>query len=270
MAPAASRNRQAMSSPDPSRPSQPLVRLDGVGKTFRLGEVAVEALRDVSIAVRPGELLALVGPSGSGKSTLADVLFRFRDPDAGSVHLDGTDVTTVPPDAVRARLGGVPQDPHVFTGDVRQNLRPARPGAGDDELWAVLRRVRMAAEVEAMGGLGADVGTRGARLSGGMRRRLALARALLADPQVVVLDEPTTHLDPDTRDAVLADLLAATEGRSTILITHDLAGLDRLDGIVVLVDGAVAQRGTHAELAGRPGWYRRAVTATQALGPPAT
>ncbi|GAA1122681.1 thiol reductant ABC exporter subunit CydC [Nocardiopsis composta] len=218
------------------------------------------ALRGVDIDVRPGEKVAVLGPSGAGKSTLAAVLFRFRDPDRGTVELGGADITDYPRDEVRRAVGGVPQDPHVFTSTLRENLRLARPEAGDGELWAALRRARLADDVEAMPeGLDTEVGVHGARLSGGMRQRLALARALLAAPRVLVLDEPTAHLDPDTRDAVVADLLDAAEGCSTLLITHDLAGLDRVDRVYVLAEGRVLQQGSPAELAARDGWYRDAL-----------
>jgi ATP-binding cassette subfamily C protein CydC len=152
----------------------------------------------------------------------------------------------------------MPQDSHLFASTVRENLRLARPDATDAELCAVLARVGLDPAL-----LDSEAGTHGTRLSGGMRRRLALARALLvpatgeAGP-LLVLDEPTTHLDPGTRAAVLDDLLAATAGRSLILITHDLEALDRMDEVVVLVDGRVRQRGNAAELRRRPGWYRRA------------
>jgi ATP-binding cassette subfamily C protein CydC len=119
-------------------------------------------------------------------------------------------------------------------------------------------------------GLGTDVGQQGARLSGGMRQRLALARALLADPAVLVLDEPTTHLDPETRDAVLDDVLAATEGRTLLMITHDTARLDRFDAVVVLDSGRVLQRGTHAELVAQPGWYRAAAVLSAGTSPTGT
>ena len=207
------------------------------------------ALDGLDLDLHPGRRVAVVGPSGAGKSTLAEVLFRFRDPDGGTVHLDGIDVACRDPDDTRRVLSGMPQDPHVFAASLRDNLLLARPGATDDELWDVLRRVRLADDVAVLpDGLGTEVGPQGARLSGGMRGRLALARALLADPEVLVLDEPTTHLDPDTRDAVLDDILAATAGRTVLLVTHDLSHLDRFDEVAVVVGGRVVQRGAHAEL----------------------
>ncbi len=221
------------------------------GLRVRYGPDEPWALDGVDLDVSPGQRVAVVGPSGSGKSTLAAVLFRFRDPDAGTVHLDGADLTALPTDTVRARVTGMPQDPHLFTSTVRENLRLARPDATDTDLRAVLAQVGLDPAL-----LDTDVGVRGARLSGGMRRRLALARALLvpaageAGP-LLVLDEPTTHLDPDTRAAVLDDLLAATAGRSLLLITHDLEALDRMDEVVVLVEGRVRERGTPAELRDR-------------------
>ncbi|WP_232668383.1 thiol reductant ABC exporter subunit CydC [Pseudonocardia sp. TRM90224] len=212
------------------RTADPGLRIRGL--RVRYGPDEPWALDGLDLDVAPGRRIAIVGASGAGKSTLADVLFRFRDPDAGSVHLDGMDLTGLAPDDVRALVSGMPQDPHLFTGTVRQNLLLARPDAGDDELSDVLRRVRLGVD----GGIDLDteVGTHGGRLSGGMRQRVALARALLADPRLLVLDEPTTHLDPDTRDAVLDDILTATAGRSLILITHDPAGLDRLDEVITL------------------------------------
>jgi ATP-binding cassette subfamily C protein CydC len=238
--------------------ARPRLREDGLRISdlrVRYGPDEPWALDGLDLDLAPGRRVAVVGPSGSGKTTLADVLLRFRDPDSGTVLLDGIDVTTQEPDVVRARVSGVPQDPHVFASTVRENLRLARPEATDQELWDVLERVRLAGDVRAADGLDTEVGAHGARLSGGMRQRIGLARALLVDPDLLVLDEPTTHLDPDTRDAVLDDLLAATMGRSMILITHDTARLDRLDQIVVVVGGRVVQRGTHAELSAKAGSY---------------
>lgn len=223
----------------------------------RYGPEEPWALDGVDLEIPAGQTVAVVGPSGAGKSTLASVLLRFRDPDGGRVEIGGVDITDYPADEVRRVVSGVPQDPHVFASTLRENLRLARPGAGDEELWAALGAVRLAGEVEAMPkGLDTQVGSHGMGLSGGMRQRLALARAVLAAPRVLVLDEPTAHLDPDTRDAVVADLLDAAEGFSTLLITHDLTGLDRVDRVIVVRDGRVIQSGTHAELMEQPGWYR--------------
>jgi len=225
----------------------------------RYGPQEPWALDGLDLDLHHGRRVAVVGPSGAGKSTLAEVLFRFRDPDGGTVHLDGIDVAGRDPDDTRRLLSGMPQDPHVFAASLRDNLLLARPKATDDELWDVLRRVRLADAVTVLpDGLDTEVGPQGARLSGGMRGRLALARALLADPEVLVLDEPTTHLDPDTRDAVLDDILAATTGRTVLLITHDLSQLDRFDEVAVVVGGRVVQRGAHADLIATEGWYRAA------------
>ncbi|MDT0302183.1 thiol reductant ABC exporter subunit CydC [Streptomonospora sp. DSM 45055] len=240
---------------------------DGAGSGLRVRSLSVRygpqepwALKGVDLELAPGSTVAVVGPSGAGKSTLAAVLLRFRDPDGGAVELDGADITRYDPDEVRGAVTGVPQDPHIFASTVRENLRLAAPGSDDDRLWEALGRARLADEVRAMPqGLDTEVGSHGMRLSGGMRQRLALARALLAAPRVLVLDEPTAHLDPETRDAVTDDLLTAAEGYSTLLITHDLAGLDRVDAVYVVADGEILQHGTHQELAEVDGWYARAL-----------
>jgi ATP-binding cassette subfamily C protein CydC len=248
--------RPAPDAPVPTDPAPLRVR----DLRVRYAETGPWALDGLDLDVPPGAHVAVVGPSGAGKSTLASVLFRFRDPGihggAGSVDLGGHDLLHRSPDAVRAAVSGVPQDPHVFDSTVRENLRLARPTATDDDLRAVLDRVRLDLELDDA------VGSHGRRLSGGMRQRLALARALLTEPALLVLDEPTAHLDPDTRDAVLDDLLAAARGRSTLLITHDLAGAARCDAVYVVVDGRVVEHGTPDELAGRDGWYRRATAVT--------
>jgi len=240
-----------------SGPAAPGLRVEDL--RVRYGPDEPWALDGLDLDLAPGRRVAVVGPSGAGKSTLAEVLFRFRDPDAGTVTLDGIDVAGVDPDDTRRALSGMPQDPHVFAASLRDNLLLARPRATDEELWDVLRRVRLADDVAVLpDGLRTEVGPQGARLSGGMRGRLALARALLADPEVLVLDEPTTHLDPDTRDAVLDDILAATAGRTVLLVTHDLSRLDRFDEVAVVVGGRVVQRGPHTELLAADGWYRAA------------
>lgn len=227
------------------------------GLRVRYGPEEPWALDGVDLEVPEGSTVAVIGPSGAGKSTLASVLLRFLDPDQGRVELGGADITAYPADEVRAVVSGVPQDPHVFASTLRENLLLADPEASDQELWEALSRVSLADEVRAMPrGLGTEVGTYGTGLSGGMVQRLALARAVLASPRVLVLDEPTAHLDAGTRDTVVLDLLDAAEGYSTLLITHDLTGLDRVDRIYVVREGRVLQSGSHDELLAQEGWYR--------------
>ncbi len=207
------------------------------------------ALRGVDLTLSPGRRVALVGPSGGGKTTLADVMVRFAPLDAGEVTIDGVPVERLAADEVRRVVGLVEQNPHLFDTTLAENLRVGRREADDDELAAVLDRVGLGDWLAGLPrGLATRVGPRGSRLSGGQRQRVAVARALLADFPILVLDEPAEHLDPAAADALAADLLRLTEGRATLLITHRLAGLERVEEIVVLDGGTVVERGTHAEL----------------------
>ncbi|WP_408050786.1 thiol reductant ABC exporter subunit CydD [Streptomyces sp. HO565] len=216
-----------------------------------------DALAGLDLTLAEGRRVAVVGPSGSGKTTLAQVLLRFLDPGAGSYTLAGTDAGALAGDDVRRLVGLCAQDAHLFDSSVRENLLLARKDATEPELRAALARARLLDWAESLpDGLDTLVGEHGARLSGGQRQRLALARALLADFPVLVLDEPAEHLDLPTADALTADLLAATEGRTTLLITHRLAGLDAVDEVIVLDEGRVVQRGTYAELAAVEGPLR--------------
>ncbi|MFH8896901.1 thiol reductant ABC exporter subunit CydD [Streptomyces coeruleorubidus] len=208
-----------------------------------------DALAGLDLTLEEGRRVAVVGPSGSGKTTLAQVLLRFLDADAGSYTLAGVDAYALHGDDVRQLVGLCAQDAHLFDSSLRENLLLARKDATEDELRAALGRARLLDWAAGLpGGLDTLVGEHGARLSGGQRQRLALARALLADFPVLVLDEPAEHLDLPTADALTADLLAATEGRTTLLITHRLAGLEAVDEVIVLDQGRVVQRGTYAEL----------------------
>ncbi|MFG2293166.1 thiol reductant ABC exporter subunit CydD [Streptomyces sp. NPDC048603] len=216
-----------------------------------------DALAGVDLTLEPGRRIAVVGPSGSGKTTLAQVLLRFLEPGAGSYTLGGTDARSLESDDVRRFVGLCAQDAHIFDSSVRENLRLARPGATEPELRAALAGARLLDWAEALpDGLDTLVGEHGERISGGQRQRLALARALLADFPVLVLDEPSEHLDTRTADALTADLLAATAGRTTVLITHRLAGLEQVDEVLVLEAGRVVQRGTYGELAAADGPLR--------------
>ncbi|RXS79147.1 thiol reductant ABC exporter subunit CydD [Streptomyces sp. TM32] len=221
------------------------------------------ALDGVGFTLRAGHRLAVVGPSGSGKTTLAQVLLRFLDQESGTYTLAGTEAREVDGDAVRRLVGLCAQDAHLFDSSLRENLRLARrdretPDGADQDLWDALGRARLADWVRGLpDGLDTMVGEHGARLSGGQRQRLALARALLADFPVLVLDEPAEHLDLATADALTADLLAATEGRTTVLITHRLTGLDAVDEVLVLDCGRIVQSGSPAELAAAEGPFRR-------------
>ncbi|MFF3174229.1 thiol reductant ABC exporter subunit CydD [Streptomyces sp. NPDC057900] len=219
------------------------------GLTARYAGAEQDALAGVDLTLEAGKRIAVVGPSGSGKTTLAQVLLRFLDARAGTYRIGGAEASALDGDTVRRFVGLCAQDAHIFDSSIRENLRLARTGATDAELRDALARARLLDWAEALpDGLDTLVGEHGARLSGGQRQRLALARALLADFPVLVLDEPAEHLDLPTADALTADLLAATRGRTTVLITHRLEGLDAVDEVVVLDAGAVVQRGPYAAL----------------------
>ncbi|WP_189931652.1 thiol reductant ABC exporter subunit CydD [Streptomyces aurantiogriseus] len=248
---------------EPERPRQaPASPLPLVvkGLTGRHAGQDRDALAGVDLTLAQGRRTAVVGPSGSGKTTLAQVLLRFLDAGAGSYTLGGVDAYALDSDDVRRLVGLCAQDAHLFDSSVRENLLLAKKDATEEELRDALARARLLEWADSLpDGLDTLVGEHGARLSGGQRQRLALARALLADFPVLILDEPAEHLDLATADALTADLLAATEGRTTLLITHRLAGLEAVDEVVVLDEGRVVQRGAYAELAAAEGPLRRMV-----------
>jgi ATP-binding cassette, subfamily B, bacterial len=219
-----------------------------------------EVLRDISFTAEPGQMVALVGPSGAGKTTITHLVARLYDATSGTVRVgDSTglhDVRDLTLQSLEDAVGYVTQDAHMFHDTIRENLRYARPEATDDEIWAALESAQIAPLVHAMpDGLDTVVGDRGYRLSGGERQRLAIARLLLKAPRIVVLDEATAHLDSESEYAVQRALDSALEGRTSLVIAHRLSTVRNADQILVVEDGRIVQRGTHAQLLAEGGTY---------------
>jgi len=261
--------------------AQPVTLLDRPGaRPFVLGAGRIEieglhhhygrgrgGLRGVGLTIAPGERVGLVGRSGAGKSTLVRLLLRFHDPEAGTIRIDGQDITHVTQDSLRRAIGMVQQDSALLHRSVMDNIRYGRPGASDGEVIAAARRaeahdfILALKDADGRTGYAARVGERGVKLSGGQRQRIAIARTILKDAPILVLDEATSALDSEVEAAIQTTLYGVMEGKTVIAIAHRLSTIARLDRIVVLDDGRVAEAGSHAELLARGGLYARFWTA---------
>jgi ATP-binding cassette subfamily C protein len=238
----------------PSADKVSLASLEEVASLDTRG--GAEVLHGISFRAEPGRTVALVGSSGAGKSTIAQLLPRLYDVDEGAVRIGGIDVRDLTADSLRATLGMVTQDGHLFHDTVRANLLLAAPTATEDELWDALRRSRLDDLVRSLpDGLETVVGERGYRLSGGERQRMTIARLLLARQRVVILDEATAHLDNTSEAAVQEALAEALEGRTAVVIAHRLSTVRAADQILVIEAGLVVERGTHDELLAAGGRY---------------
>jgi ATP-binding cassette, subfamily C, bacterial CydC len=247
---------------DPAQPLPPPVdctlELDRVG--FCYEPVGPPVLEDVTFVLEPGKRVAVVGPSGAGKSTLVSLILRFWDPSSGGIRLGAHDIRKYAQDDLRSLIGVVAQDTHVFNDTLRGNLLLARPEATDDELQRAVARAQLSELVERLpGGLDSPLGEQGLKLSGGERQRLSIARTLLKDAPLLVLDEPTANLDPLTERELLDAVYEVMRDRVTLVITHRLVRMEDMDEILVLDGGRVVERGTHEELLQTGGLYSHMV-----------
>jgi ATP-binding cassette subfamily B protein/subfamily B ATP-binding cassette protein MsbA len=218
------------------------------------------ALSDVELQVEAGQMVALVGPSGAGKTTLSNLVARFYDPTSGRVTLDGRDLRDYDVESFRLLLGIVEQDVFLFDGTIAQNIGYARRNATPEEIRAAAEAANATDFIDRMSaGMQTIIGERGVRLSGGQRQRLAIARAILADPKLLILDEATSNLDSDSEQMIQQSLATLMRGRTSFVIAHRLSTISRADLIVVIEHGRISQTGTHAELMSRGGKYRAMV-----------
>jgi ATP-binding cassette subfamily B protein len=260
----------------PDRPGARRVAVDQVhGRiefdhvTFSYPNAPVAALSDVSLVAQPGQVVALVGPSGAGKTTLCNLVARFYDPASGAVRLDGIDLRDIELESYRDLLGIVEQDVFLFDGTIRQNIAYANREASDEQIIAAAQRANAHEFIARMPeGYDALIGERGVKLSGGQRQRLSIARALLADPRILILDEATSNLDTQSEQLIQSALSDLFADRTTFVIAHRLSTVQHADLIVVLKDGRIAESGTHEQLMLLGGVYRDMIERQRAFVPP--
>lgn len=244
------------------RSLQPPLDIELAHVDFSYGETPV--LRDVSLTIPAGTTCAIVGPSGSGKTTLADLIARFWDVDAGAVRVGGTDVREIDPEALLAQVSMVFQDVYLFHESIEENIRFGAPEATHEQVVAAARRARCHEFITALpAGYATVVGEGGSTLSGGERQRISLARAMLKDAPLVILDEATSSIDPENELLLIAAIEELTRGKTLVTIAHRLSTVRTADQIVVVDGGRVVQRGTHEELTAQPGVYARFLAARE-------
>jgi ABC transporter fused permease/ATP-binding protein len=252
--------------PEIADPPQPVLapqlrgELEFVGVSFTYRDREVPVVQDISLHVHPGQVCALVGPSGSGKTTVGRLVLRFWDPSAGAIKLDGHDLRTLRLADLRGAMAVVSQDPVLFSGTIRENIRYGRLDATDGEIEAAARAANADGFIrEFPDGYDTVVGERGVQLSGGQKQRVAIARAILKDPRILILDEATSALDAESEHLVREALDRLMRGRTTLVIAHRLSTVRDAHRVVVLEQGRMVQDGTHASLVGAEGLYRRLV-----------
>ncbi|MCU0262850.1 MAG: thiol reductant ABC exporter subunit CydC [Candidatus Nanopelagicales bacterium] len=244
----------------PTQSAAPPASLSLTDMSARYPRTERDAVSAIDLDLTPGRRIAVVGPSGSGKSTIAAVLLRLLDHRTGQYHLGGRDVRDLGEEGVRAVMAAVDQRAHLFDTTIEENIRLANRGATAEQMRAAVEGAQLDGWIDALpAGMATRVGAHGSAVSGGQAQRIALARVLLTDRPIVVLDEPGEHLDPVMADQVTAEALSSTTGRSVVLITHRMAHTGDCDEVVVLSQGRIVQRGTPALLRASQGWYAEAV-----------